>query len=356
MSPLRVQAQDTVVFPSRVIVATKEVPPFAMKNKDDDWSGISIDLLREINVEFQNEAEHDVTLDIREMSLNEMLAAVEAGEVELAAAAITVNYEREKRMDFTHTFFSSGLGIAVGTHQQIDSRAAILTAVLSKTFLRIVMGLFTALFISAIAVYYFERRQNKEQFGGGAIRGIGAGLWWAAVTLTTVGYGDKVPKTVPGKFIGLIWMFAGLFIIASFTAAVTSALTLTKLESRIAGPADLSRVNVATVEGSTSAQYLRARHITSYKYPDVGAALRALQNEACEAVVYDEPILRYEVYRQFSRDIIVLPVTFQRQDYAFALPSGSPLRERVNQVILRITGSPDWSDLLAGYLGEGVEL
>ena len=65
--------------------------------------------------------------------------------------------------------------------------------------------------------------------------------------------------------IGLLWMFAGLFIIAGFTAAVTSALTLTQLRAKVSGPGDLPRVKVATVEGSTSADYLRTRHIMFFE-------------------------------------------------------------------------------------------
>ncbi len=348
-------AQEQAAIQNRVVVATREVPPFAMKDEEGRWIGISIELLREVKAELQDEIEQEILLEFREMGLDQMLAAVENREVDVAVAAITVNYQREKRMDFTHPFHSSGLGIAVGARQRRSGWTGIVDAVFSATFLRIVAGLFIAILLSAVAVYFFERRQNREHFGGGAIRGIAAGLWWAAVTLTTVGYGDKVPKTVPGKFIGLVWMFAGLFIIASFTAAVTSALTVTQLKSRIAGPADLARVRVATVAGSTSAKYLNSRHISFKQHPNVHDALVALNGGASDAVVYDAPILRHEVHRNFTGELFVLPVTFERQDYAFALPSDSPIRERVNQIVLRQIGDPEWRHTLADYLGEGVE-
>ena len=173
--------------------------------------------------------------------------------------------------------------------------------------------------------------------------------------MTTVGYGDKVPRSPGGRFIACIWMFSGLFIIASFTAAVTSVLTVTQLKSRIAGPADLSRVRVATVAGSTSEQYLRSRHIISKKHSDVWSALEALQAGQIGAVVYDAPILRYEAHQHFLGEVHVLPTTFERQDYAFALPTGSPLRERINRVLLRKIGSPEWRGVLADYLGERSE-
>ncbi len=341
-----------LMVPDKLVVATREVPPFAMRSEDSQWTGISIDLLREVKAELEVESGHDIAFEFREMSLAGMLDAVEDSEVDLAAAAITMNYEREKRMDFTHSFHTSGLGIAVGAKQRRSGWSGIVDAVLSKTFLRIVAGLFLAMLVSAVGIYLFERRHNREHFDHGWMKGIASGMWWAAVTLTTVGYGDKVPKSLGGRLIGLVWMFAGLFIIAGFTAAVTSALTLTELRMRINGPSELSRVKVATVEGSTSADYLRSRHILSVKHKDVDSALKSLVANQCDVVVYDAPILRYQTYQNYSGEAFVLPVTFERQNYAFALPSGSPLSEVINRVLLRQTSSPDWDDVLATYFGE----
>ncbi len=128
-------ADDVVKLkvPDRLTVATREVPPFAMRNEDGQWIGISIDLLREVNAELESESGHEVEIDFKVMSLAEMLDAVENSTVDLAAAAITVNYEREKRMDFTHSFHTSGLGIAVGAKQRQSGWSGIVDAVLSKT-------------------------------------------------------------------------------------------------------------------------------------------------------------------------------------------------------------------------------
>ncbi|KLU07794.1 extracellular solute-binding protein, family 3 [Rhodopirellula islandica] len=334
------------------LVATREVPPFAMLNEDGQWVGISMDLLRDIKAELEIESGHEIEVELRRFSLPEMLQAVESGEVDMAVAAITVNYEREKRMDFTHSFHTSGLGIAVGSRPRGSGWSGILDAILSRTFFRILAGLVLAMLVSAVGIYLFERRHNREQFDKGWVKGIAAGMWWAAVTLTTVGYGDKVPRTLGGRLIGLIWMFAGLFIIAGFTAAVTSALTLTELRSQIEGPADLSRAKVATVEGSTSADYLRARHINSANHPDVETALQRLVAGQCDAVVYDAPILRYQTHQNYPGEAFVLPITFERQSYAIALPSDSELREPINRILLRQTSSPEWENVLATYFGE----
>jgi voltage-gated potassium channel len=48
------------------------------------------------------------------------------------------------------------------------------------------------------------------------------GVWWAVVTVTTVGYGDLYPKTVQGRLIGMALMFVGIGFLSLLTAAVAS--------------------------------------------------------------------------------------------------------------------------------------
>lgn len=47
-------------------------------------------------------------------------------------------------------------------------------------------------------------------------------LWWAYVTITTVGYGDKFPVTTEGRLIASILMTAGVGLFGTFTAYVAS--------------------------------------------------------------------------------------------------------------------------------------
>jgi hypothetical protein len=46
-----------------------------------------------------------------------------------------------------------------------------------------------------------------------------------------------------------------------------------------------------------------------------------------------------------------LPTTFERQDYALAMPSKNALREPVNRTVLRAIGKRSWEETLADYLG-----
>jgi voltage-gated potassium channel Kch len=61
--------------------------------------------------------------------------------------------------------------------------------------------------VTGALIWLAERRHNEEQFRRDPAAGIGNGIWWSAVTMTTVGYGDKAPVTLAGRVIALVWMF-----------------------------------------------------------------------------------------------------------------------------------------------------
>jgi voltage-gated potassium channel len=63
---------------------------------------------------------------------------------------------------------------------------------------------------------------ERHSVGGKHIHDFGDGLWWAVVTVTTVGYGDKVPMTGPGKVVAVVLMFTGIGLVGALTATIAS--------------------------------------------------------------------------------------------------------------------------------------
>jgi ABC-type amino acid transport substrate-binding protein len=310
-----------------LVVATRDVPPFAMRG-DGVWGGLTIELWKRIAERLGR------PFEFRDMALREMLAAVEAGDVDLAAAALTITSDRESRLDFSHPFISSGLGIAV--HQRPGGGwLATLQRVFSGKFLMALTPLLLLLTLVGILVWLAERRRNPD-FQGGPVKGIGSGLWWSAVTMTTVGYGDKAPATLPGRTLAVVWMFASVIIISSFTAAIATALTVEKLDKSISGVDDLYQFRVLSLAGSTSEAYLKRRMIRYKTAPSLPAALDELAQGNADAVLYDAPILRYLVSNHYPDRLRILHEVLQRQDYGIAFQAGSPLREEVNRALLEI--------------------
>ncbi len=336
-------AQETAV--DRVLkVGTTVAPPFAIKGKDGQWHGIAIDLWRDLAPEL------GVRFELEERKFQHLLEGVTDGSLDVAVAAITITAEREEVMDFSHPLYTTGLGIAVPLESKVDGWLRVAERFLSLEFFY-VMGMLTlVLLIAGFLVWLFERNRNRAMFGGGTAKGIGSGFWWSAVTMTTVGYGDKAPVTVGGRVIALIWMFTSIIIISSFTAAITSSLTVSELGGSVKELDDLRRVRVGTVKGSTSANFLNEQNITAISFKSTRSGLEAIADKKIEAFVQDAPILRYLVNTHFRGELQVLPGTFSRQDYGIALPAGSELRERVNRDLLEYIHSENWRVLVDRYL------
>lgn len=76
------------------------------------------------------------------------------------------------------------------------------------------------LFVTAVGIYLFERDAQPEAFAS-----VFHALWWAVVTLTTVGYGDVYPITLGGKVFTFFVLIVGIGVVAIPTGLITSALS-----------------------------------------------------------------------------------------------------------------------------------
>jgi voltage-gated potassium channel len=87
---------------------------------------------------------------------------------------------------------------------------------------------FVVLAVSAGSLLTFlaEHRTNP------AFADFGNAVWWAVVTITTVGYGDVAPITAGGKFVAMLLMFAGMFLIALFAGVISQTLVTQILDLR----------------------------------------------------------------------------------------------------------------------------
>jgi ABC-type amino acid transport substrate-binding protein len=327
------------------VVGIKEAPPFVMRSDSGDWTGLSVELWKQIAEDLQ------IDYELREYDLTSLLKAVTDGEIDVAVAALTITPEREKVFDFTHGYHLAGQGIAVAAETE-PKWLAVLEEFLSPHFLGAVAGVLLLLLAVGCLVWLFERRHNESMFGGSVKNGLGSSFWWAAVTMTTVGYGDKAPITGAGRIVGLIWMFASIVVLSGFIATISSALTVHGLSNSIEGPEDLASVRVASVAASASGEWLRAKRISFSGQANVEGALDVLRQGFADAVVYDAPLLNHLVKQNPEGGIAVLPRQFELQPYAFAVPQGSERLENLNRAMLGAIRSKEYLDLEFEFTGQ----
>ncbi len=328
----------------QVTVAIREAPPFAMRDTAGNWEGLSVELWQDVADKLK------VHFEWRELDLPQTIEALESGGVDLAIAALTVTSEREERIDFSYPYFTAGLGLAVDGAGSSPWRDT-LRSFFSLEFLSAVLALAAVLLLAGAAVWYFERRANSEMFERRMVPGLASAFWWSAVTMTTVGYGDKAPVTLGGRLVALVWMFTSIIIIAGFTAAIASSITVNRLESDLLDERRLTQVRVAVLANSSAAEHATERGLRFRSYDSVEDTIAALHKGQVDAVLHDAPVLRYAVRSLDQDGIVVLPGVVTRNDYAFGMPPASPLRKPVNVALLSIIHEPVWQNIRRRYLG-----
>ena len=327
----------------KTVIGTRVVPPFVIE-ENGEYTGLTVHLWEHIAFEL------DLNYQFEETSIQNMIDGTADSTYFASASALTITADREELVDFTHPYIVTGLGIAVSYKPAGILQA--FKAIFSGEFLWVVTLLIGLLLFWGLLVWIFERHENRDEFGGTTAEGIGSGFWWAAVTMTTVGYGDKSPRTLGGRIIGFIWMFAAIILISFFTASIASSLTVTQLDSRVSGPEDLPNVRVGALQNSATLTFLGVQNINATSFNSIDAGLRAVENGAIDAFVHDAPIVSYYTNRDYKNRVRVLPNTFNDQYYGIALPLNSAYRNEMNRIILNYIKSDEWSDLVDEFLGE----
>jgi polar amino acid transport system substrate-binding protein len=125
------------------------------------------------------------------------------------------------------------------------------------------------------------------------------GIYWAVVTMTTVGYGDKTPKTTAGRVIAVVWMLASVALVSILSTSIVSRMTAERVVGGLRlTEADLAGKQLAAVAHS-SGEYLDESHLRYASFDDLAAALNALGRGEADAVVNSIGALQYLVSTRF---------------------------------------------------------
>lgn len=334
-------AQDsTQISSNNYVIGITQTPPFVIQ-ENGKWSGLSIASWELVNQKLEKDYEYKEYPD-----LNSLLTAIEEGEIDFSINPITVTDQRMKKMDFSQPYFISHTAIARRSGSKIWTY---LSNLLSWNFISAILILVGVIFIFGFMVWIFERKANKEEFGEGA-RGILQGFWWSAVTMTTVGYGDKSPRTFGGRFIGLIWMFLAIIMISSLTAGIASSLTVQNMQDEINSIEDLGRFEVATVQSSSSLELLDQYNVEAKKVINAEEGLDLLLNKQTKLFVYDQPILNYLIEQSDLEDELeVLPKTLKKDYFSYSFPKNSPLVKEIDPYLVGTLKTMEWNNLIKDY-------
>ena len=324
---LLVGAVPSAAFARVLRVGVSGSPPF-VEHDSNRYGGISVEIWQDVSTRLNQPFEW-----VSQPNTKASLDALTSGEIDIAVGPISITPERlaDPRIDFTQPYFQAEEGLllpvrAPGLWSRLSPFFGI--AALSSGGVLIVL-----LFAVGNLIWLAERRRNSEQFPRSYLSGVGNGMWFALVTLTTVGYGDKSPQSRSGRAIAGIWMVMSLLTLSSITAGLASAFTIAFAELapiEIESPDDLTNVKVAVVKGTTSESQAISFGARVHGAKDLADAVVMLQRQEVKAVLFDASQLRYHLQQNPSKNLRVAPFSISQKAYGFALPANSAFRTAID--------------------------
>ncbi len=330
-------------------VAVRVLPPFVEQQPDGHFTGFTIDLWDAI-AQRENWTTHYIAVpDVRAQ-----LDAVSSGRADVGAGAISITAERDLRYDFSQPMLNAGLQILVRS-EHAGPEATALTSLMHLLFSPAVLvwlGIAALLtVIPAHIVWFIERRHPEGMIASKSyFPGIFQAFFWGLGTLAT--QADSMPRHWASRVVAVLWMFTSVVFVAFYTATLTASLTVQQFRSEINGPDDLPGKVVATVAGTTSADYLNGTGARVKPFAHIDDAVKALNDKTVDAVVYDAPVLQYiAAHDGADKDSVTGPV-FRSEDYGFAFHNGSSLRKPVDAALLTLREDGTYDRLSQNWFGK----
>ncbi|KAK9077867.1 hypothetical protein SSX86_006205 [Deinandra increscens subsp. villosa] len=279
----------------------------------------------------------------RNPSYNDLVRAVAENRYDAAVGDITIITNRTRVVDFTQPYLESGLVIVVPLNRSKPKSWAFLRPFTLEMWL--VSGGFF-LFVGFV-VWFLEHRSNEE-FRGPPMRQIITVLWFSFSTMY-FSHREKIVSTL-GRFVLILWLFVVLIITSSYTASLTSILTVRQLTSSIEGIDSLISSNdpIGVQEGTFSHSYLiqelnipESRIVPLKDEVDYLNALHLGPEGGGVAAIVDE--LPYvELFMRYSKcEFRIVGQEFTKSGWGFAFPRDSPLVVDLSTAILQLSENGD---------------
>ena len=296
------------------------------------FSGFSIDLWNKIAEESDYVFQYHY-ID----TFSKLFDRIENGISDLAISGISVTEKREKRVDFSHSYFHTGLGILI-----LKPRFNLITYCWNKIqfFFYLILKLLPyfcwwAIYVCTGALIMWKSEIGNPDFDDKIGKGFGESRFFVHVIITSTGLGNQIPKSFWGKRSTVVLMYSGIFfMVPIITGKITSEFNAAREQNRIAVcKEDLKDKKVAVKRGTTAIEPTRNLGAKIKYVANLYEAIEKLINGEVYAVVSDFVALKYR--ERYNDKLLVLDDIFEYQNYAIALPFNSKLKENINRKILK---------------------
>jgi ABC-type amino acid transport substrate-binding protein len=331
-----------------VRVGVYDVEPYGGQGREGLFVGASVDLWRRV-AEHLN-WQYQLTL-VPQMS--DLLAGLESGAYDFAIGAITITPERLARVDFSYPTHRSGVAAVFAKRTGVGAALYEYGAAASDVA-PVILATVIFLTVTGVLMWWFERSPLKNPGKPDPQASVGSwheGIYWAVVTMTTVGYGDKTPQTHIGRALAVVAMLGSLVLVSLLTTNLIARMTASQVEGIAIRTSDIAGKRLAAVSDSSGAEYLDAQRFAYQKFGSLSDALDALATGRTDAVVNSIGALQYLVNTRFSGTIAPPHGLLAPAYMAFALPKNSALKMPLDRALTIVTASPEWRSVEETYFG-----
>lgn len=222
------------------------------------------------------------------LHMDNVTAQADASGLDLQAYRCCVDFAGTNAMDWSdgllYRYESTG-GFMVATADLV-TRAE---------FWNLLCVILLVVMIGGHLIWLVERMDRSGDFPKDYTTGIDNGLWWAAVTITTVGYGDKTPRTKFGRAFAFVFMLVGLIALSIFFGYVGQIYEEGQQTTAVLGSiADMPEGSkICTYDAYAKSDWLNGFGYNLIARGGVTQCGELLKKKQVDGIYMDLPILQY---------------------------------------------------------------
>ncbi|KAL8466480.1 hypothetical protein ACS0TY_035533 [Phlomoides rotata] len=294
-----------------------------------------------------------IPVDELDYEYDNLVRQIELQKYDAVVGDVTVTANRSEFADFTIPFTESGVATIVPIKGNERKNAWIFMKPLT-TGLWLTVGAFFV-FIGFV-VWVLEHRVNKE-FQGPPIQQVGVMFWFSFSTLVFA-HREKVTSNLT-RFVIIVWLFVVLVLTQSYTANLTSMLTVQQLRPTITEMSDLIKSGeyVGYQQGSFVSGLLKNMKFDQTKFKSYNpeeydeALSKGSTNGGVAAIVDELPYIRLFLSKYCHKYTMIGP-TYKTSGFGFAFSKGSPLVPDVSRAILKLKEDEKMVQISRKWLGD----
>ncbi|PIN03074.1 Glutamate-gated kainate-type ion channel receptor subunit GluR5 [Handroanthus impetiginosus] len=287
-------------------------------------------------------------------SYNDLAYEVYLGNFDAAVGDITIVANRSQYVDFTLPYTESGVSMVVPIKYDKSKNAWVFLKPLTIELW--LASLCSFIFIGSL-IWILEHRIN-EDFRGPPWHQVGMIFWFAFSTMVFA-HKERVTSNL-ARFVLIIWFFVVLILTQSYTASLTSTLTVQTLQPTITDVNELIRNNEnigyqngSFVFGLLKSMNLHESRILAYNSTEELDELfsKGSRNGGIAAAFDEIPYMKLFLAKYCSKYTMVGP-TYKTDGFGFIFPIGSSLVPDISRAILNVSESKKMMEIERAWLGD----